>query len=920
MDGEETDVDCGGSECSACGLGQHCGQDSDCESERCQQGICVEQQNGLSIQFVDPTEPDGAEIDRNWFEVAVSITSDEPASGFIDWDHSLVGYWAFDEGTGEQAGDSSSYDHPGVAENGPQWVSGLFGTALSFDGDDDRVVVDSDGDLEVSGPFTIEVWIRPSQEQEVCSNSPNEVGNFGVMAKASNGMEGSWQLRFGAPDSCYLGFHVHDQAGPFVWVTVGQPLEPGQWYHVAATYDGSAVTSYLNGVEAESTPLSGLFVSSAPLLIGDDGWGNHFAGEIDEIRIQKRALSVDEIAASYQADGRTFTRRFSNLIQGTHVYQAFAVATNGQRAETEVRTLSVSGGQLCRDVDCSGHGSCAEELGEARCHCEDGYHPEGLSCVENGEPFSVITAHSKTIREDWQWKDGTSTLILAACRGQIISGVVKVVPSVDVEGLLVETSNLVSGQDVIAASAVDVRVVKRWYRHYHGDRRLQPDLLLKDDALVRVDQAAEHNYVRSTDDGVDTYLLASRDLADGEIDRSLDNLHPYDATSLQPVDRGIGETIEYWVNFEIPDDAPSGTYQGELYITANGAVQVLPVSLRVYPFNLEPSPLLYSLADVSRICDPGARVNGAPYGYCRTEEQYRAQLVDMKKHGVEYPTCYETRSHATHLQTLLQIRQDVGLPTDKFFVMGLPDWVGDETSESALNAIRANVTAWKDILDDYGYQDVYFYGMDEWRMPRFGTEMPAWEAVHDAGGKMFVAVRAESQYVEAAGSLLDIPVLAGTLQPEIAAQWHAVGSKVYSYANPQVGAIIAPLVYRNNFGLALWKAGYDGAEDWAYQYQHGTMWNDFDGTMQDEVFAFVTMTGVVDTIAFEGYREAIYDVRYVATLEQAIAQAPAGKEQIAQQAQAYLDGLEIPDKRWDFQVDLDEVRAQIASWILQLQP
>ena len=33
---------------------------------------------------------------------------------------------------GEQAGDSSSYDHAGLMENGPQWVSGLFGGALSF--------------------------------------------------------------------------------------------------------------------------------------------------------------------------------------------------------------------------------------------------------------------------------------------------------------------------------------------------------------------------------------------------------------------------------------------------------------------------------------------------------------------------------------------------------------------------------------------------------------------------------------------------------------------------------------------------------------------------------------------------------------------------------------------------------------------
>lgn len=38
----------------------------------------------------------------------------------------------------------------------------------------------------------------------------------------------------------------------------------------------------------------------------------------------------------------------------------------------------------CYGVDCSGHGTCVGAEGTATCDCEDGYHAEGLSCVEDG--------------------------------------------------------------------------------------------------------------------------------------------------------------------------------------------------------------------------------------------------------------------------------------------------------------------------------------------------------------------------------------------------------------------------------------------------------------------------------------------------------------------------------------------------------
>lgn len=140
----------------------------------------------------------------------------------------------------------------------------------------------------------------------------------------------------------------------------------------------------------------------------------------------------------------------------------------------------------------------------------------------------------------------------------------------------------------------------------------------------------------------------------------------------------------------------------------------------------------------------------------------------------------------------------------------------------------------------------------------------------------------------------------------------AGGHRAFCYAYPQVGNE-EPETYRRNFGLALWRAVFDGAMDYAYQHSFGHIWNDFDDkTYRDHVFAYPTVDGVVDTVEWEGFREAVDDVRYVTTLEQAIKKASPAKKQTATEARRWLDAL-------DPSGDLYETRAKIAEWITKLQ-
>ena len=139
---------------------------------------------------------------------------------------------------------------------------------------------------------------------------------------------------------------------------------------------------------------------------------------------------------------------------------------------------------------------------------------------------------------------------------------------------------------------------------------------------------------------------------------------------------------------------------------------------------------------------------------------------------------------------------------------------------------------------------------------------------------------------------------------------------MFNYGNPQCG-VEEPETYRRNFGLALWQAGYDGAMDYAYQHSFGHEWNDFDNqSYRDHTMAYPAANGVIDTIQWEGFREGVDDVRYLATLLQAMKTAEAAGGAKARQAQAtraWLDKLDMSS------ADLDVVRAEMIRRILALR-
>src|SRR5690606_20299406 len=77
----------------------------------------------------------------------------------------MVGHWAFDEGSGTSTADSSGNGNTGTLSPAPAWTTGQIGGALNFDGSDDAVNAGAGSSLanlvsQGAGGMTIAAWIK----------------------------------------------------------------------------------------------------------------------------------------------------------------------------------------------------------------------------------------------------------------------------------------------------------------------------------------------------------------------------------------------------------------------------------------------------------------------------------------------------------------------------------------------------------------------------------------------------------------------------------------------------------------------------------------------------------------------------------------------------------------------------------------
>ena len=197
----------------------------------------------------------------------------------------LEGHWAFDEGAGTTAQDSSGRGLTGTLVNGPIWITGMMGGALSFDGVDDAVTTTFIRDLAA---WTVSVWVRSPA-------APAATDPSGPVQREAN-----FQVNWNHLDAAFRGAVGLRVAGHWHAASFG-PLSANTWYHLAGTYDGETLRAYKNGVlvASNAAPSGPPDADTHPLAFGRNArrLTQCFRGSIDDVRLWSRALGPDEIAA-----------------------------------------------------------------------------------------------------------------------------------------------------------------------------------------------------------------------------------------------------------------------------------------------------------------------------------------------------------------------------------------------------------------------------------------------------------------------------------------------------------------------------------------------------------------------------------------------------------------------------------------------
>jgi len=204
----------------------------------------------------------------------------------------------------------------------PMPQDGIFAeSALSFNGTSNWVNLKAPVALKFAeNKYTIALWVLFSK-----------TGGC-VFAKGASGSADGFDIWLSSEKKISV---THRGATPKS-VSCSTAIELNTFVHFAATYDGTTIRIYLNGVASGSATAS--FVpGAANVTIGtgsSTGTGQFFGGVVDELRIYRRALSSAEISEGYRyrligkEPGLVAYYRFDEG-QGTTLYDQSDSAAHG---------------------------------------------------------------------------------------------------------------------------------------------------------------------------------------------------------------------------------------------------------------------------------------------------------------------------------------------------------------------------------------------------------------------------------------------------------------------------------------------------------------------------------------------------------------------------------------------------------------
>ena len=196
----------------------------------------------------------------------------------------LVGYWLMNEGGGNIVQDLSGNGRKGTFGAGaaaPSWVSGKFGSAISFDGGDN---INITGFTSDSVDHTFVFWL-------------------------SSTLDSTTKYLFDASgDRFIIAWHISGQTafgfydGNWKAYSADKPPNDGLWHNIILTFDSSNSKAiyYLDGIYNNETTYTNSTLFGTVKLFSLFNDTSHWSGQASSVSYYNRALSAGEVADLYR--------------------------------------------------------------------------------------------------------------------------------------------------------------------------------------------------------------------------------------------------------------------------------------------------------------------------------------------------------------------------------------------------------------------------------------------------------------------------------------------------------------------------------------------------------------------------------------------------------------------------------------------
>jgi len=195
----------------------------------------------------------------------------------------LLAQWEFETEEDGHFADSSPNDCR-LRNEGVSIVSGRGGKVLQCG--EGGAITSASAPFFNPGGITVSLWCRPTEKGQSDRWMLNTVsgGTDGYRLGLGSGRP-VWQV----PRESWS----HGLNGP-------DPLPVNEWSHIAATFDNQVMRLYINGKEVGNLERRGFINPGSSITIG--GYSTEmdrarFRGQLDSVRVYRRVLSAEEIAA-----------------------------------------------------------------------------------------------------------------------------------------------------------------------------------------------------------------------------------------------------------------------------------------------------------------------------------------------------------------------------------------------------------------------------------------------------------------------------------------------------------------------------------------------------------------------------------------------------------------------------------------------